>query len=207
MAKFSSSTFGTISGRHGTAVASTTKDGQSILRMYKAPSNPNTPAQVEQRGRFGFVNSELSPLRDIFKVTYRNNKGMNLAVSYALKNAVSGNSPEFALDYTKLCFAWGSIQFPDHFSAVVETGNSVKLVWDTTLRKEDEIPDELNLVFMNVDSKFTILREAVALRDAATTTFELPEIWVGKKVYCWVYFATPESNHTSISKFLGELQM
>ena len=207
MAKFSSSTFGTISGRHGTAVASTTKDGQSILRMYKAPSNPNTPAQVEQRGRFGFVNSELSPLRDIFKVTYRNNKGMNLAVSYALKNAVNGNSPEFALDYTKLCFAWGSIQFPDHISAVVSAGNSVKLDWDTTLRKEDEIPDELNLVFMNVDSKFTILREAVALRDAATTTFELPEIWAGKKVYCWAYFATPESNQTSVSKFIGELQM
>ena len=207
MAKFSSSTFGTISGRHGTAAASTTKDGQSILRMYKAPSNPNTPAQVEQRGKFGFVNSELSPLRDIFKVTYRNNKGMNLAVSYALKNAVNGNSPNFALDYTKLCFAWGSIQFPDHISAVVSAGNSVKLDWDTTLRKEDEIPDGLNLVFMNVDSKFTILREGVALRDAGTVTFELPEIWAGKKVYCWAYFSTPENTLTSVSKYLGLLQL
>jgi hypothetical protein len=60
---------------------------------------------------------------------------------------------------------------------------------------------------MNTDSKFTILREGVALRDAGTFTFDLPEIWTGKKIYCWAYFSTPENNQTSISKFLGELQM
>lgn len=207
MAKFSSSTFGTISGRHGTAVASTTKDGQSILRIYKAPSNPNTPAQVTQRGKFGFVNSELSPLRDIFKVTYRNSKGMNLAVSYALKNAVIGNALDFELDYTKLCFAWGSIQLPDPISIEAQSTHAVQLQWDSTLRKEDDYPDELNLVFMNVNTKFTILRESVALRDAGTVNYELPESWAGKELYCWVYFSTPESNQTSVSKYLGKIQL
>ena len=196
MATYEESIFGAISGRHGTAVASKTQDGKKIIRMYRTPSNPNTPAQVAQRDKFGFVNAELSPLREIFKVSFRNKKGMNLAVSYALKNAVTGFGMDLSIDYSKLSFAWGSIQLPDHISAVVSVGNSVKLDWDTTLRKEDEIPDELNLVFMNVDSKFTILREAVALRDAGNITFELPEIWAGKKVYCWAYFSTPENTFT-----------
>jgi hypothetical protein len=207
MAKFNSSTFGTISGRHGNAVASIGKDGQNILRLYKAPSNPNTKAQITQRSKFGFANSELSPFRDIFKITFRNNKGMNQAVSYALKNAIIGTSPNFSLDYSKLSFAWGSIQFPDDINVAVLTGTTIKIDWDTTLRTEDETPDELNLVLMNADSKFTILREKVAIRDEGTVTYELPQMWAGKKVNCWVFFSTPESNQTSISMFLGLLQL
>lgn len=203
MAQYDESIFGAIKGRHGTAVASTTKDGKKIIRMYKVPSNPNTAAQVAQRGKFGFVNAELSSLRDIFKTSFRNNRGMNLAVSYALKNAVNDSGEGLTLDYSKLSFAWGSIQLPDVLSATVEPGHAIRIDWDTTLRKEDETPDELNLVLMNSESKFTILREGVALRTAGTVTFELPEIWIGKKVYCWVYFSTPESDLTSVSKYLG----
>jgi len=207
MASYEESIFGAISGRHGTAVASKTADGKKIIRMYKVPSNPNTPAQVAQRDKFGFVNAELSPLRDIFKVSFRNKKGMNLAVSYALKNAVTGSEQNLSIDYSKLSFAWGSIQFPDQISASAQTGNAVKIDWDSTLRKVDDIPDELNLVFMNSVSKFTILREGVALRDAGTVTFDLPEIWTDKEVHCWAYFSTPENSLTSVSKYLGLLQL
>jgi len=207
MATYEESIFGAISGRHGTAVASKTADGKKIIRMYKVPSNPNTPAQVAQRDKFGFVNAELSPLREIFKVSFRNKKGMNLAVSYALKNAITRSGMDLSIDYSKLSFAWGSIQFPDSISVSVETGNAVKIDWDSTLRVVDEIPDELNLVFMNSVSKFTILRESVALRDAGTITFELPEIWTDKEVHCWAYFSTPENNLTSVSKYLGLLQL
>ncbi|MDR3652844.1 MAG: DUF6266 family protein [Paludibacter sp.] len=207
MAKFNSTTFGTISGGHGSAVAATTKDGQNILRIYKAPSNPNTPAQVVQRGKIGFVNTELSPLRDIFKVTYRNNKGMNLAVSYALRNAITSTSPNFALDYSNICFAWGSIQLPEQTTATPDDGNTIRFDWDTTLRKKNEDPDELNVILMNENSKFTILRERVSLRDAATTKVSVPAIWAGTEVHCWIYFSTPENNLTSVSKYLGLLQL
>jgi hypothetical protein len=132
---------------------------------------------------------------------------MNLAVSYALKNAITGSDQNLSINYSKLSFAWGSIQFPDQITASVQTGNAVKIDWDKTLRKEDEIPDELNLVFMNSVSKFTILREGVALRDAGTITFELPEIWAEKEVHCWAYFSTPENTFTSVSKYLGLLQL
>ena len=207
MASYEESIFGAISGRHGTAVASKTADGKKLIRMYRVPSNPNTPAQVAQRDKFGFVNAELSPLREIFKVSFRNKKGINLAVSYALKNAVTGSDQNYSIDYSKLSFAWGSIQLPDQISASVQTGNAVKIDWDSTLQKVDDIPDELNLVFMNSDSKFTILREGVALRDAGTVIFELPEIWTDKAVHCWAYFSTPENTFTSVSKYLGLLQL
>lgn len=56
MATFNSTTFGAISGRHGSAVAAYTKNGKCILKVFKTPSNPNTDKQVAQRTKFGFVN-------------------------------------------------------------------------------------------------------------------------------------------------------
>lgn len=203
MAKFSSSTFGTISGRHGTAVAAVTKDGKNILRLYKAPSDPKTKAQMIQRRKFGFVNSTLAPLRDVFKTTFRNNSGMNVAVSYVLKNAVAVQDETITLDYTKLLFASGSIQFPETMTAQRTPEGTINITWDTTLTQVDETPDELNLVAMNATNHFTIVREKLALRDAGQFSFELPDVWKDEQVHLWAYFSTPESNATSASRFIA----
>ena len=63
MAKFNSTTFGTISGRHGSAVAATQKNGTSYLRVFRAPSDPKTAKQVNQRAKFGFANQAVRPFQ------------------------------------------------------------------------------------------------------------------------------------------------
>lgn len=203
MAKFISSTFGTISGKHGTAVAVVTKDGKNILRLYNAPSDPKTKAQVIQRRKFGFVNKTLAPLRNVFKTTFRNNSGMNMAVSYALKNAVVVENEDITMDYTKLLFASGSIQFPETITAQRSQEDSVNITWDTTLALVDDSADELNLVAMNVKNHFTIVREKLALRDAGQFKFPLPDIWREDQVHLWAYFSASEGKATSISRFIA----
>jgi hypothetical protein len=93
MAKFNSTTFGAISGRHGSAVAATTKDGKSYLRVYRAPSDPKSTKQVAQRTKFAFANSSLSCFRNLFKETFNNRRGLNMGVSYALKKQSRASHP------------------------------------------------------------------------------------------------------------------
>ena len=78
MAKFNSTTFGAISGRHGSAVAATTKDGKNYLRVYRAPSNPNSDKQIAHRTKFSFAIKSLGCFRNLFKETYNNSRGMNM---------------------------------------------------------------------------------------------------------------------------------
>ena len=54
MARFTSSSFGKISGKHGTAVAAVRKDGLCILKEYRVASNPNTSGQKEPAGKVRF---------------------------------------------------------------------------------------------------------------------------------------------------------
>ena len=100
MARFTSSTFGKISGKHGTAVAAVRKDGLCILKEYRIASNPNTSGQKNQRGKFGFVMKELNCFRKLFTITFGGQYGINKAVSLAMKNAVTGEFPAFEMDYS-----------------------------------------------------------------------------------------------------------
>ncbi len=206
MAKFTSTTFGKISGKHGTAVAVNNSKGESILRVYTKPTDRKTPAQTRQRARFGFVNKSLKPFNKIFKTTFRDSRGINQGVSFAMKNAVKEKGGKLTLEYEKLQFAKGSLQLPENITANRTEPTTIVLSWDTTLDVEDNFIDTVNVVLMNATSHFTIVRESLALRDAGTITLELPEVWENATILLWVYFGTPESDQTSNSHFVAKLE-
>ena len=207
MARFVSTTFGTISGRHGSAVATTTKNGQSILRVFNAPSNPKTEAQMTQRTKFALVNKELSYMNDLFKISFHSNSGKNKAVSLALRNAVTGTYPNFSIDYSNLTIASGKLQITDQLSINTTTGTSVKVDWDSTIGTESTSDDVVNLVFLNTLSKVVLLKQATAVRSEGTVDVELPSAWAGASIHSWIYFSNTDTSATSNSQYLSLLQL
>jgi len=207
MATFNSTTFGAISGRHGSAVAAYTKTGKCILKVFKAPSNPNTDKQVAQRTKFGLVNSELSCMRELFKITFVSNLGKNQAVSLALKEAVTGEAPDFALDYSKLKISIGSLYGSGLVSAVKIAGTTVKTEWNYTDLTGNTTNDGVNLVFFNVNSKEALLKQNMVLRGAGTIDVELPAVWAGQSVHCWIYFSSPDGKMNSTSQYIALVQL
>ncbi len=207
MSKYISTTFGSISGRHGTAVAAVQKDGTTVLRVFNPPSNPRTEAQTVQRAKFAMVNQELSVMSKLFQSTFRNNRGINKAVSLAFREAVTGDYPNFRIDYSKLTLASGNVQSADLINMIVATGTTVNVTWDTTEGIQGNIADGVNLVFMNTTSKITLLKEVVAMRSEGRVDVELPSAWAGAAVHCWIYFTAPDMSATSKSQYVSLLQL
>ena len=206
MATFNSTTFGTISGRHGSAVAATTKDGRSILKVFRAPANPNSDKQQAQRTKFGFVNREFSCMRNLFKTTFRSPNGMQQGVSLAMKNAVTGESPDFVIDYSLITLSVGNVNTSLQITANKAIGTKVKLEWDTTVGSESTEKDNVNLVFFNQAAKMSILKLNQAVRSAGIAELELPAVWAGAEIHCWVYFSTPDETLNSASQYVGLVQ-
>ena len=207
MATFNSTTFGTISGRHGSAVAATTKAGKSILKVFRAPANPNSDKQQAQRTKFGFVNSELSCMRNLFKITFRSTNGMQQGVSLAMKNAVTGDSPNYEIDYSMITLSVGSVNPSLQVSVNKTVGTKVKLEWDTTIGSESTDNDGVNFVFFNQSAKISILKQSEAIRSVGGIELELPAIWQGAEVHCWTYFSTPDDTLNSVSQYIGLIQL
>ena len=203
MAKFKSSTFGEISGKHGDVVAVTMKDGTCYFRAYIIPPNPNTAKQQSQRGVFGFVVKELNCMRKLFSVTFGGQYGINRAVSLAMKTCVSGEFPDFKIDYSKLQLSKGSIQVPANVTISGLKQNSFMLEWSYADLLNEVQDDNLSLVLLNATKKEMLYNQNIALRAGRNVEFYIPEYWLKSEIHAWLYFSSSNNNYFSDSKYLG----
>ena len=208
MAEFNSTTFGTISGRHGSAVASTIKkSGKSVLKVYRAPSNPQTDKQVSQRTKFAFVLAFMVGLRELFKTTFSGNGGYNQAVSLALKYAVKGDVSNFSIDFSKLTVAGGTLECVNEATATVKAGTTVKIDWVNKHGETQKLYSSVNFVFFVANWNESVLEQDGAESVAKTAEIELPAEWAGQKVHCWMYYSKPDGIQKSGSYYISEVQL
>ena len=208
MAQFKSTTFGKISGKYGEALATKSKTtGKNYLRVASEPSNPRTPKQVEHRGKFGYINRVMRSFYPVFKVTFGGNVGIRYGINIGFKNAILGEYPDYSLDYSKLQFTDGALYQTNEAAAQKLGLSAVKIDWDYSKMAGNNPLDLVNIICFNKDTDQAVLDMAVATRDAGTFTVDLPEIWAGGTIFCWMYFSSPDGTIDSVSQFIGEVQL
>ena len=208
MSTFVSTTFGKISGRHGSAVAADLKNGMNVLKVFNAPFNPNSVKQVAQRTKFKFVVYSLSCLFNLFKITFHGLGESNHAVSLAMKNAVTGTSPDYSMDYTKLAMTEGRICGGGDLSASKTTGASVNVNWaKSTDKTSSRETDTVSLIFFNEAVREAVLFKNCARRTAETIEVDLPPEWAAGKVHIWIYFSNADGSRNSNSQYISEVQL
>jgi hypothetical protein len=213
MAEFNSSTFGTISGRHGSAVATTVKkSGKSILKIFRQPTDAKTAKQVEHRSKFAFLVAFLTNMRELMDETLKAKGGYNYGFAMVMKNAIVGETPNFSIDYSKLVFSQGSTTRGTGLMAVKTTGTTVKVSWNASNFSDQTTggakpTESVNLIFYNDTTKECILIQDIAKRLAGTAELECPDYWVSNMVQSWIYFTRADGKLNSNSDYIGEVQL
>lgn len=201
MARYTSTTFGKISGKYGNAVAAVRKDGLCILKVYRVASNPNTAGQKNQRGKFGFVMKEINCLRSVFTRNFGGQYGINKVVGIAMKTTVTGESPNFTLDYSKLKIADGNLYTTSEMSLESVTNNILRVNWGAELFADASHSDKVNIVVLHPQTKFVKLSYDCANRIEGKVDIEVPSGWVEGNLHAWIYFSSAVGNRLSESKF------
>lgn len=210
MAEFNSLTFGTISGRHGSAVATTTKNGKSILRVFRKSTDAKTDKQVAHRNKFSFTVAALSPMRDIFDCSYKNKGGYNFGFASAMKSAITGEAPNFELDYSNLCFSEGGLKPAKGLVMLKSATDTVKVSWNISNFLENvkggAHPNEgVNVILYCEEEKKSMFFENVTERGVGEAEMKCPDYWTGGKVHCWLYFSRPDGSMNSLSAYAGNV--
>ena len=211
MAKFTSTTFGTISGKHGTAVAAVQKDGSTILKVYRKPSNPNTPKQQAVRARFTLVNKSFRPLNEVMKLGFKSTAEIRKQKGKAFKEAVKGEFPDLRIDFSCIKIAAGSLQAVE--SATVETvENSTEVIlnWNTTLGFQSKLganDDQVNFVFYNEASGTVFPMMFEALREDGTASVMLPDVWKEQEIHCWCFLTDAMGENNSDSYYIDHFRL
>lgn len=137
MAKLKNGIFGPLIGKLANTVGYVRR-GQSLIRMAPIPKKkkkPRSDAQNAVNMRFKIVKSFIAKIHEFVNVGFRLDVAgstkipENGAVSYNLKNAVTGEYPKLSLDYSKVLVSKGKL--PGPVNALVEIdGYNLKFKWD-----------------------------------------------------------------------------
>ena len=201
MAKYYSSTFGQISGKHGSAVAVTRKDGTTYIRIYAKPSNPRTDKQQAHRAKFALSSRALVPFNPIFKETIGITNGISSARSYAFKNAIVGKHPSLSVDYEKLMFSFGALE-KLHNASISYIDGVATINWDFDKMYNCHSDDIVNIVAFNKDGNQAFHIKEVALRSDKISKIHVRDSWIGSEIYFWAYVTN--NDKISDSVFVGK---
>jgi len=193
---------GGFSGKVGTVVGGSWKGIAYMRGQAQSIKNPRTERQVAQRNKLKFIVDALKPFENIIKLgfKYTNVSPMNAAVSYNIRNAVTGTNPNFTLDYGNFVFSNGKLPsaFPLNISS---SGSGLTIDFDSL--KGD--PTDLAVaVGINKTTHEAIIQEDdEATREMASTWINPPTSWSGAQVACYVFFKSADGTEVSDSFYVG----
>ncbi|MGF1925184.1 MAG: DUF6266 family protein, partial [Bacteroidia bacterium] len=104
----------------GTVVGSYWRKLDVIKALPRSSGKAPTQLQIEQQQKFALVTGFLGEFSELIDTGYKADGSftpMNMAVAYHLKEAVTGNSPFYAIDLTKFKYSQGRIKLPDTVTA------------------------------------------------------------------------------------------
>ena len=94
---------GGVAGKVGAVVGGIWKGIDYLRSMPASVANPNTVKQQNQRSKFTLTLNFLKPLTSLLPIGFKNYAsgmtGFNVAMSYNVKNAITGVFPNFAVNY------------------------------------------------------------------------------------------------------------
>src|SRR5690606_8587410 len=132
MAKFINGAIGTFSGKVGSIIGSSWRDIHYMRGLPKKRTKPFSEAQLAQQQRFKLVGAFILPLKGLFEIGFgRAYTGVSTLRNQAMAEnlpAVTGDYPDFTLDYSKLKFSNGGLLPPR--GVTVTTGeHEVTVAW------------------------------------------------------------------------------
>src|SRR5512140_2993307 len=129
MGKIKKEIQGGFSGKVGNVVGGSWRGVDYIRCLPRRDKKAPTPKQLAQRAKFRLTVDFTTCLNPLFAVSfnsYANGKtAMNCAISYTLKNAITGSFPDFKIAYASVLVSHGEL--PNATEPVVNTSSGGRL--------------------------------------------------------------------------------
>ena len=127
----------------------------------------------------------------------------NAAMSYIVKNAVSGVFPNYALDFSRVLVSRGSLTQPSTPTVSMSAGRAT-ITWNDNSGQGDAQPADvaMPLVF-NSDKGEAVFSTAAATRADQSAELNFPADWNGDTVELYIGFASADGINVANSVYLG----
>ena len=208
MAIIRESPLGVISGKIGQIVGASWKGINYVRVLAGSVANPQTDAQLTQRQKFSVTMHFLEPLSEFLKTGFKayavKMSGINAAMGYNIKNALTGTYPSIAIDFPNALVSRGNLAGSLNAVASSTVAGTVKFDWDDNSGEIGAIAyDKTLLVVYNPSQNQAVTVNELAERADETQTVTVPDSFSGDLVQCYMAFITVDGDVVSNSAFAG----
>ena len=150
MAKLPEGIFGPVIGKVGPVVGAKWKDIAYIRSLPAKSDKPASPAQINNREKFKFMNQFLMPFQPYLAIGLMNKakKMTTLNAAYVLnhKQALLGTYPNFSIEYSKFTWSEGTLPSLKGLQLEITDGNILELLWEQDNRPSAVFNDQVMLL-------------------------------------------------------------
>jgi hypothetical protein len=208
MGKIKQGVLGGFSGKVGTVIGGTWKGISYMRGIAPSISNPQTPPQLTQRQKFSLVMGFIQPLSEFLKTGFKNyavkKTGINAAMSYNLRNAITGVYPAQTIDYANALVSRGSLPAALNAAAAAGAAGTVVFTWeDNSDESGASTADKSLLVVYDPVKRQAVTVNELAERADGTQTVTVPDSWSGDQVQCYLSFISESGHDVASSRFAG----
>lgn len=211
MGKINQGVLGGFSGKVGNVVGGSWK-GIDYMRIKPANvANPRTEGQVNQRTKFTTVLEFLQSMKDFIKVGFKSSAHQmtefNAAMSYNLKNGVTGIAPNFTIDYASALVSKGGL--PGAINTTVQAGanpGEIDLTWGDNSAVGSASADDPSLILLyNPDKMESVFTTAGPTRSTGAYTVIVPDSFTGDSLEAYIAFGAVDGTAVSNSAHIGSV--
>lgn len=211
MATYSKGANGTFSGKVGSVVGSSWRSVDYLRSLPKKSTKAATNEQIAQRARFALAPQYLRPIKDILNIGYKDKQlnkisGYNAAVKVFLTQAITGDYPNFVIDFSKIVISKGSLSVFHNLSATLQ-GNDLVLNWQSILNRYNAFADDLLILILFNETKMMYLVYDNITRTDLSYTINMGTDFSGDVFYAWAFSIKREGDVVGNSQYLQSFIM
>lgn len=198
---------GGFSGKVGSVVGGSWKGIDYMRGIAASVANPQTTPQLAQRQKFSLIMGFLQPLAEFLKTGFKSfaikMTGVNAAMGYNLRNAITGTYPDLAINYANALVARGNLAGSLNQTAAAGAAGAVVFTWeDNSEEIGASATDKALLVVYNPAKHQAVTANGLTERSTGTETVTVPDSFSGDTVQCYMAFLS-EEGEVSRSGFAG----
>jgi Family of unknown function (DUF6266) len=212
MGKLSNGILGGFSGTVGPVVGSRWKDLDVIRSRPPGKRRKSSPDQLKQMAKMSLMTPFVSPLSNLLNRTYnqtaiRTMSCFNKALSYNMRNAVSGEYPAFSINYSRVVLGIGDLLNVEMLKTSSDSEGKITFTWtDNSNEGSARTTDEFFTALYCESLGHWETAINTTQRNAGSYTLFVAK-FSGKAVHVYIGFLSADAKFVTTSQYTGSVNI
>ncbi|HQS06276.1 MAG: hypothetical protein B7X86_07525 [Sphingobacteriales bacterium 17-39-43] len=198
---------GHISGKVGNVVGSSWRGINYVKSLPKTSLKPKSEKQLAQQAKFALAVRFMHPVKDLLNIGFRQQHrpatGYNLAIKHTLTQAIIGQYPNYAIDYSKVQYSNGPLRRSEGVKLIGGTGCLVIIWHGDGFRFNSFGDDQVHILIYEPDTNTYLQGPEGVQRMQEAAIIAIPEQFKGKILHTFL-FCVSWNGQVSDTAYAGE---